>query len=70
MANSVDPDEMVHSTPFAKVPASVCREERVKIRLTTKTCLYSFDPLKPQFYIVKLGGLQGFTLFFLFLLKT
>ena len=21
----------------------------------TKTCLYSFDPLKPHFYIVKLG---------------
>ena len=27
-----------------------------------------FDPLKPHFYIVKLG-LQGYTLFFLFLLK-
>ena len=34
----------------------------------TKTCLYSFDPLKPHFYIVKLG-LQGYILFFLFLLK-
>ena len=22
---------------------------------TTKTCLYNFDPLKPHFYIVKLG---------------
>ena len=32
----------------------------------TKTCLYNFDPLKPHFYIVKLG----YTLFFLFLLKT
>ena len=21
----------------------------------TKTCLYNFDPLKPHFYIVKLG---------------
>ena len=30
-----------------------------------KTCLYNFDPLKPHFYIVKLG----FTLFSLFLLK-
>ena len=35
----------------------------------TKTCLYNFDSLKPHFYIVKLG-LQGYTLFFLFLLKT
>ena len=34
----------------------------------TKTHLYNFDPLKPHFYIVKLG-LQGYTLFFLFLLK-
>ena len=35
----------------------------------TKTCLYSLDPLEPHFYIVKLG-LQGYTLFFLILLKT
>ena len=34
----------------------------------TKTCLYNFDPLKPHFYIVKLGFI-GITLFFLFLLK-
>ena len=26
-----------------------------KKQLITKTCLYSFDPLKPHFYIVKLG---------------
>ena len=32
----------------------------------TKTCLYNFEPLKPHFYIVKLG-LQGYTLFFLFI---
>ena len=31
----------------------------------TKTYLYIFDPLKPHFYIVKLG----YTLFFLFLVK-
>ena len=30
-----------------------------------KTCLYSFDPLEPHFYTVKLG----FTLIFLFLLR-
>ena len=34
----------------------------------TKTYLYNFDPLKPHFYIVKLG-FAGDTLFFLFLLK-
>ena len=37
--------------------------------IITKTCLYNFDPLKPHFYIVKLG-FTGYTLFFFFLLKT
>ena len=26
-----------------------------KSTVITKTCLYNFDPLKPHFYIVKLG---------------
>ena len=26
-----------------------------QMRDITKTCLYNFDPLKPHFYIVKLG---------------
>ena len=34
----------------------------------TKTCLYNFDPLKPHFYIVKLG-FTGVYIFFLFLIK-
>ena len=25
------------------------------LQFITKTCLYNFDPLKPHFYIVKLG---------------
>ena len=33
---------------FADVSATVCFN-------ITKTCLYNFDPLKPHFYIVKLG---------------
>ena len=37
-------------------------------RIITKTRLYNFDPLKPHFYIVN-WGLQGYALFFLFLLK-
>ena len=37
--------------------------------IITKTCLCNFDPLKPHFYVEK-WGLQGYTLFFLFLLKT
>ena len=35
----------------------------------TKTCLYNFDPLKPHFYIVKLGFTGVYIIFFLFLLK-
>ena len=34
----------------------------------TKTCLYNFDPLKPYFYIVKLG-FTGVYIIFLFLLQ-
>ena len=35
----------------------------------TKTCLFYFDPLKPNFYIVKLGFIGVYIIFFLFLLK-
>ena len=35
---------------------------------STRTRLYNFDPLKPHFYIVKLG-FTGVNIFFLFLLK-
>ena len=40
----------------------------VLVLFITKTCLYSFDPLKPHFYKWN-WGLQRYTLFFLFLLK-
>ena len=33
-------------------PSSICFRS---LALITKTCLYNFDPLKPHFYIVKLG---------------
>ena len=36
----------------------------------TKTCLYDVDPLKPNFYRLSKTGLHGYTLFFLFLLKS
>ena len=32
-------------------------------RSITKTCLYNFDPLKPHFYIVKLGFTGVYTIF-------
>ena len=44
---------------------SVCR---CYLHIITKTCLYNFDPLKPYFYIVKLG-FTGIYIIFLFLIK-
>ena len=41
---------------------------KILVLVITKTCLYNFDPLKPDFYIVKLR-FTGYTLDFLFLLK-
>ena len=38
------------------------------MQVITKTYLYNFDPLKPHFYIVKLG-FTGVYIIFLFLLK-
>ena len=29
--------------------------EHISVDYITKTCIYNFDPLKPHFYIVKLG---------------
>ena len=40
-------------------------DKRVQRLLITKTCLYNFDPLKPHFYIVKLG-FTGVYIIFLF----
>ena len=34
-----------------------------KMVLITKTCLYNFDPLKPHFYIVKLGFTRVYIIF-------
>ena len=33
--------------------------------IITKPCLYNFDPLKPHFYIVKLGFTGVFIIFFI-----
>ena len=32
----------------------------------TKTCLYNFDPIKPHFYIVKLGYTEVYIIFLIF----
>ena len=36
----------------------------------TKTCLYNFDPLKPHFYIVKLGLTGVYNIFLISAQKT
>ena len=41
--------------------------ETTGMQCITKTCLYNFDPLKPHFYITKLG-LTGVYIVFLFFL--
>ena len=46
----------------------VCNNYKEIISFIRKTCLYNVDPLKPHFYIVKLG-FTGVYIIFLFLLK-
>ena len=43
---------------------------RPYIRSITKTRLYNFDPLKPHFYIVKLGFTGVYIIFLILLKKT
>ena len=38
-----------------RLEQSLYRKVDTIYRCVTKTCLYNFDPLKPHFYIVKLG---------------
>ena len=47
---------------------SKMRPVKILIRLIdiTKTCLYNFDPLKPHFYIVKLGFTEVYIIFLIF----
>ena len=65
-ANCLDPDQI--SQNAASDQCHTYSNIFKHIKSITKKCLYNIDPLKPHFYIVKLG-LQGYTLFFLFLLK-
>ena len=46
-------------------PTSVCTavQSWVQLPSITKTCLYIFDPLKPHFYIVKLGFTRVYIIF-------
>ena len=44
------------------------KKAQIRLRIITKIRLYNFDPLKPHFYIVKLG-FTGVYISFLILLK-
>ena len=68
-------DQNRHCTHFCKpmmqIFISLCGQRRLRPEnglLLTKTCLYNVDPLKPHYYIVKLG-FTGVYLFFLFLFE-
>ena len=52
-ANNADSDQ--ESALFAIPPSILCTKYRKLKIYITKTYLYNFDPLKPHFYIVKLG---------------
>ena len=66
VGNNVDPD----------VAVLICRARSNDFTLLTtyviitKTRLYNFDPLKPHFYIVKLGVYRGVHYFPYFCSKT
>ena len=49
-------DEIHHVTPAAVAIKTVSE-------YITNTCLYNFDPLKPPFYIVKLGFIGVYIIF-------
>ena len=55
-------------TPSAQLHAFSERKLLLK-QAITKTCLYNFDPLKPHFYIVKLGFTGVYIIFLISALK-
>ena len=61
MANIADPDQMSCSAASDLGLHSLLR--LVCPITITKTCLYKFDPLKPHFYIVKLGFTEVYIIF-------
>ena len=61
--NCVDAHQMPPSVSYdlalRSLPMTILLGARhkwvIEMNVITKTCLYKVDPLKPQFYIVKLG---------------
>ena len=60
--------EVTGSTP-AEVDKFLSWRFDHEIFSITKTCLYNFDPLKPHFYIVKLGFTGVYIILFIFAQK-
>ena len=52
-----------------EVPCEVCYLFVLILRFIMKTSLYNFDPLKPHFYIVKLGFIGVYIIFLIFAQK-
>ena len=56
--------------PWHYVSTEQCLTPRLRsMELITKTCLYNIDPLKPHFYIVKLGFKGVYIIFLISALK-
>ena len=53
------------NNPWQTIHKQHNKEKLSNLLSITKTCLYNFDPFKPNFYIVK----QGFTGVYLFLIS-
>ena len=62
---------MVDTTYVDQPAVGVLNENSYDIYLyITKTCLYNFDPLKPHFYIAKLGFTGVYIIFLISAQKT
>ena len=57
---------LIRSTPIATHPAIFATSSDGQTDIITKTRLYNFDPLKPHFYIVKLGFTGVYIIFLIF----
>ena len=64
MADNTDSDQRQHSA------VSDLDQQFANVFHIMKTCLYNFDPLQPQFYIVKLGFTGVYIIFLISVQKT
>ena len=74
--NTVKTQKTQKTRKYAKRPPEKQKEHNYKlaylgknVQNITKTRLYNFDPLKPHFYIVKLGFTRVYIIFLISVLK-